>query len=341
MPSSEFDIIRRYFTDQQSSREDVSLGIGDDAALLRPPVGQSLVVSTDTLVSGVHFPVDTTPEAIGHKALAVNLSDMAAMGAEPAWFTLSITLPDANENWLTNFSQGLFALACEHNVHLVGGDTTHSPPHAPLSITIQIMGFVPEGLALTRNGAVAGDGIYVTGTLGDAGAGLHVNQGKLKPPSSVSKILLNKLDLPSPQIAAGLALRGLANAAIDISDGLSADLGHVLTASNVGADINIDKFPLSDAFQSLKLTDSWQLAVSAGDDYELCFTVSELHEKEMQHNLNALGCRCTKIGTVSKQKGVRWTDEKDKECKLSLTGYDHFTTLESKNDNKNQEMSND
>ncbi len=336
MSSSEFDIIRRYFTDQQSSREDVSLGIGDDAALLRPPAGQSLVVSTDTLVSGVHFPIDTTPETIGHKALAVNLSDMAAMGAEPAWFTLSITLPDADENWLRLFSQGLFALAREHAVQLVGGDTTHGPPHAPLSITIQIMGFVPEGEALMRNGAVAGDGIYVTGTLGDAGAGLQVKQGQFKSLPSVSKILLNKLDLPSPQIAAGLALRGLANAAIDISDGLSADLGHVLAASNVGADINVDKLPLSDAFQSLKLTDGWQLAVSAGDDYELCFTVSKFHKKEMQQKLNALGCTCTNIGTVSQQEGVRWIGEKDKECKLSLTGYDHF-----KNDYKNQEMSND
>ncbi len=336
MSSSEFDIIRRYFTDQQSSRADVSLGIGDDAALLRPPAGQSLVVSTDTLVSGVHFPVDTTPEAIGHKALAVNLSDMAAMGAEPAWFTLSITLPDADENWLRLFSQGLFALAREHTVQLVGGDTTHGPPHAPLSITIQIMGFVPEGKALMRNGAVAGDGIYVTGTLGDAGAGLQVKQGKLKPPTSVSKILLNKLDLPSPQIAVGLALRGLANAAIDISDGLSADLGHVLTASNVGADIYIDRIPLSDAFKSLELKDSWSLAACAGDDYELCFTVPELHEKEMKHRLGALGCACTKIGTVSKQEGLRWIGELGKECVLSLTGYDHFLSSDEMPGNKSR-----
>ena len=324
MSSSEFEIIRRYFTDQQSSRADVSLGIGDDAALLRPPEGQSLAVSTDTLVSGVHFPIDTTPEAIGHKALAVNLSDMAAMGAEPAWFTLAITLPDSNENWLTHFSQGLFALACEHNVQLVGGDTTHSPPHAPLSITIHIMGFVPEGQALTRSGAVAGDRIYVTGTLGDAAAGLQVKQGKLKPTVSVAKKLLGKLEQPTPQIAAGLALRGLANAAIDISDGLNADLGHVLTASKVGADINIDKIPLSDHFQSLELTDGWQLAASAGDDYELCFTVPEVHEKEMRHRLDTLGCAVTKIGIVSKQKDVRWIDGAGKECELSLTGYDHF-----------------
>ena len=153
MSSSEFDIIRRYFIDQKTSRADVGLGIGDDAALLQPPSGQSLVVSVDTLVSGVHFSIDTTPNAIGHKALAVNLSDMAAMGAEPAWFTLAITLPEANESWLTHFSQGLFALASEHNVQLVGGDTTRGP----LSITIQVMGFVPEGQALMRSGAA---GLY-------------------------------------------------------------------------------------------------------------------------------------------------------------------------------------
>ena len=332
MSSSEFDIIRRYFTGQQSSRADVSLGIGDDAALLRPPPGQFLVVSTDTLVSGVHFPIDTTPEAIGHKALAVNLSDMAAMGAEPAWFTLAITLPDSNENWLTHFSQGLFTLACEHHVQLVGGDTTHGP----LSITIQVMGFVPESLALTRDGAVDGDAIYVTGTLGDAAAGLHIKQGQLKPPTPVSKILLNKLDLPSPQIAVGLALRGLANAVIDISDGLSADLGHVLTASNVGADVYIDKIPLSDAFKSLNLKDSWPLATCAGDDYELCFTVPELHEKEMKHKLDSFGCACTKIGTVSKQEGLRWIGESGKECVLSLTGYDHFLSSDEMSGNKSR-----
>ncbi len=324
MSSSEFDIIRRYFTGQQSNRADVSLGIGDDGALLRPPAGQSLVVSADTLVSGVHFPVNTAPEAIGHKALAVNLSDMAAMGAEPAWFTLAITLPDSNENWLTHFSQGLFALAREHNAQLVGGDTTHSPPHTPLSITIQIMGFVPEGSALTRSGAVVGDGIYVTGTLGDAGAGLHFKQGKIKPPAPISKTLQNKLDFPSPQIAVGLALRGLASAAIDVSDGLSADLSHVLTASSVGADINIDTLPLSNAFQSLKLADDWQLAASAGDDYELCFTVPELYEKKMREKLNALGCACTKIGTVSEHVGIRWHDKLGHEIMLSFAGYDHF-----------------
>lgn len=324
MTGSEFDIIRRYFTDKQSNRTDVNLAIGDDAALLRPPSGQSLVVSVDTLVSGVHFPENTSPEAVGHKALAVNLSDMAAMGAEPSWFTLAITLPGVDENWLTQFSKGLFALARDFNIQLVGGDTTHSSPHGPLSITIQMMGFVPEGQALTRSGTVAGDSIYVTGSLGDAAAGLQVKQGKLNPPTSIAKQLLDKLEKPQPRVAVGLALRGLANAAIDISDGLAADLGHVLTASNVGADISINKLPLSDAFQSLMLTDGWQLAASAGDDYELCFTVNKSSEKEMLKILNSPGSTCTKIGTISAQPGLRWFDKSDSEQMLSLTGYDHF-----------------
>ena len=325
MSSSEFDIIRRYFTDQHSTRTDVSLGIGDDAALLKPPSDQSLVVSVDTLVSGVHFPDNTSPEAIGHKALAVNLSDMAAMGAEPGWFTLAITLPDEDENWLAQFSKGLFTLAREFNIQLVGGDTTRSPQNGPLSITIQMMGFVPEGEALTRSGAIVGDSIYVTGSLGDAAAGLQVKQGNLNPLAPIAKRLLDKLEQPHPQVAAGLALRGLANAAIDVSDGLSADLGHVLTASGVGADIIINQLPLSDAFQSLMLTDGWQLAASGGDDYELCFTVNKSNEKEQLKKFTSLECSCTKIGTISAQTGLRWFDKLGSEQMLSLTGYDHFS----------------
>ncbi len=321
MSSSEFDIIRRYFTDQQSNRADVSLGIGDDAALLQPPSGQTLVVSVDTLVSGIHFPIDTTPDAIGHKALAVNLSDMAAMGAEPAWFTLAITLPDADEKWLAQFSQGLFALAREHNIQLVGGDTTRGP----LSITIQVIGFVPEGEALTRSGAQVGDAVYVTGTLGDAGVGLKIKQSQLSVSKSIASELLTRLDQPVPKIAVGTALRGLASAVIDISDGLNADLGHVLTASHVGADVEVDKLPLSDAFKSLALKAAWQLAASTGDDYELCFTVNESNEKEMLQKLNALGYPFTRIGNITAQPGLlRWYDSEGNELSWVSTGYDHF-----------------
>ena len=328
MSSSEFDLIRRYFTDQQSSRKDVSLGIGDDAALLWPPSGQLLVASVDTLISGVHFLKDTSPYSIAYKSLAVNLSDMAAMVAEPAWITLAITLPDTDDAWLTEFSRGLFALANEYNIQLVGGDTTHSPITGSLSITINITGFVPEGLALTRSGAVAGDSIYVTGTLGDAGAGLLYQQNKLKVSASAGKTLSNKLDRPKAQVSVGMALRELASASIDISDGLSSDLAHLLVASNVGADVAVDNLPLSDVFKSLKLKDGWQLAASAGDDYELCFTVAESHEKKMQQTLDSMGCAYTKIGTVSSQKGIRWLDESGNKLTLSIAGYDHFHTTQ-------------
>jgi thiamine-monophosphate kinase len=327
MSSTEFDIIRRYFSDQQTRRADVSLGIGDDAALLLPPSGQSLVVSVDTLVSGVHFPNNTSPDAIGHKALAVNLSDLAAMGAVPAWFTLALTLPDADENWLAQFSQGLFSLAREHNIQLVGGDTTRGP----LSITIQVMGFVPEGEALTRSGAQVGDAIYVTGTLGDAGAGLQIQQGRLSAPESIVNELVGRLDQPTPKIAVGTALRGLASATIDISDGLNADLGHVLTASNVGADVEVEQLPMSDAFKCLDLKAAWHLAASAGDDYELCFTVPSSNEKEVQQKLSALGHLFTKIGNISAQPGLlRWVDSEGNELSWASTGYDHFANPESK-----------
>jgi thiamine-monophosphate kinase len=320
MISSEFDIIRRYFSQQQLSRADVNLGIGDDAALLQPPADQLLVVTTDTLASGVHFPEQTDAESIGYKVLAVSLSDLAAMGAEPAWFTLTISLPQADEIWLTDFSRGLFSLAQEHNIQLVGGDTTHGP----LSITVQAMGFVPQQQALIRSGAKAGNGIYVTGTLGDAGAGLQLIKKELSAEEKVSGELQERLNRPTPRITAGLALRGLASAAIDISDGLSADLGHILEASHVGADVKIDDLPLSTAFRSLSLENDWQLAVSAGDDYELCFTVPEEQEQSVQQKLDAIGCPWIRIGMISSQAGLRWLDKKGNEMLLASAGYDHF-----------------
>lgn len=321
MSSSEFDLIRRYFTGKQSHREDVVLGIGDDAAVLSPPPDYSLVVTTDTLVSGVHFPEDTQPEAIGYKSLAVNLSDLASMGARPAWFTLSITLPDEDERWLTEFARGLLTLADEFHIQLIGGDTTRGP----LSITIQAMGFVPENKALTRSGAKVGDAIYVTGTVGDAGAGLKLKQGQLSAIESIATELIDRLEHPRPRIAEGMALLELASAAIDISDGLSADLSHILTASKVGADISVDDIPLSSAYLSLEPVNTWQQAVSSGDDYELCFTVPPDNEEEVKQKLDASGCRCTRIGAISSQSDtVRWLDHQGNEINLTVTGYDHF-----------------
>jgi thiamine-monophosphate kinase len=241
MALTEFNLIERYFTRPAAAPDpDVILGIGDDAALVRVPTGMELAVATDTLVEGVHFPPQTAPETIGHKALAVNLSDMAAMGAEPRWATLALTLPQADEDWLTAFSSGFLALAAAEGVQLIGGDTTRGP----LSITVQILGLLPSGSALRRSGACAGDLVYVTGTLGDAGLALRMLQ-HAHGSAAVAAPLAQRLNQPQPRTQEGLALRGIASAAIDISDGLCADLGHILAASGVGAHINLAALPLS------------------------------------------------------------------------------------------------
>lgn len=332
MSSPEFDLIQDFFTEQSVRRSDVVLGIGDDAALLSPPAGSSLVVSTDTLIAGVHFPVVTDAHAIGYKTLAVNLSDMAAMGAEPAWISLAISLPEKDDAWLAEFSRGLFTLASEFGVQLIGGDTTRGP----LCLSVQIMGFVPEGQALRRSGAQAGDGVFLTGTIGDAGLGLLLKQGLKQAPqlepkqalqpadSDLSQFLIQRLEYPTPRIAAGLALRGLASSAIDISDGLAADLGHVLTASAVGANIEIERLPLSDAFRSLATKGDWQRAVSAGDDYELCFTAPMAQETLILERLRAVDCPCARIGEITARPGLRWYDAEHKEQPISHAGFDHF-----------------
>jgi len=321
MTCSEFDLIRHFFTEQAIQRADVPVGIGDDAALLAPPSGCVLAVSVDTLIAGVHFPLDTAARAVGYKSLAVNLSDLAAMGAEPAWVTLALSLPEPDETWLTGFAQGFFDLASEHGVQLVGGDTTRGP----LSITVQVTGFVPLGQAVLRSGAKPGDGVFLTGTVGDAGLGLHLYQ---QPPSGANNDatmnLIHRLEFPVPRIAAGLTLRGRASSAIDVSDGLAADLGHVLTASGVGADIRVKQLPLSAAYCSLAPADDWQAAVSAGDDYELCFTLPAEQEAA---TLAALGCDCTRIGEISSSPGLRWWDANDRQLTLNNAGFDHFITM--------------
>jgi len=329
MTASEFDLITRHFTDGARAlppRDDVLLGIGDDAALLAPPPGMAMAVSVDTLVAGVHFPESTDAAAIGHKALAVNLSDLAAMGAEPAWLTLAITLPEqppaAREAWLSGFARGFFALASQHRVQLVGGDTTRGP----LSITVQITGFVPAQRALRRAGARPGDAVLVTGSLGDAALGLRLLQGGVfpDPPAAERQALVERLERPQPRLAAGLALRGLASAAIDLSDGLGADLGHILAASGVGAELQVSRLPRSRAYVSLLGQDHWQLAANAGDDYELCFTVAAADEQAARERLAALGLRCTRIGEISATPGLRWRDDAGRELAFAVAGYDHF-----------------
>jgi thiamine-monophosphate kinase len=319
MSADEFEIIEQFFTRQAISREDVLLGIGDDAAVLQVPADSDLVLCMDTLVAGIHFPQHTSARAIGHKALAVNLSDLAAMGAVPVWATLSITLPENDAAWLAEFASGFFALAKQYGVQLVGGDTTRGP----LSVTVQAHGFVPRGMALQRDGAQSGDRIYVTGSLGDAGLALLM-QGEAA--------LQERLDYPQPRIEAGQALRGLASAAIDISDGLLADLGHILEAGAQGATIRVDELPRSPAFLAAleragedRASWSHALPLSAGDDYELCFTVPESRcvaaEKELQH----LGEPVTAIGIIEPEPGIRCVRADGAVYRPQATGYRHFS----------------
>lgn len=317
---NEFDLIQHYFARQPVTRPDVALGIGDDASVLDVPPGQQLVVSTDMLVAGVHFPEDTDAVSIGHKSLAVNLSDLASMGATPAWYTLNLSLPQADPAWLEGFCQGMFALALKHNAALVGGDTTRGP----LTIGIQIMGFVPHGQALKRAGARPGDRICVTGLLGEAALGLRVAQGQLKLPDEYLANVLTRLNRPMPRVVAGLGLRGLASACIDISDGLVADLGHILEASAVGARIHLKRLPLSPAYDSAFEQVGWQAALAGGDDYELCFTIPPAQETAFRKASAYFGVSCTYIGDIEVETGLRVVDEQGALYRPGQVGFDHF-----------------
>ena len=317
---NEFETISKHFARQPVSRPDVALGIGDDAAILDIQSGQQLVVSTDTLVSGVHFPENTDAVSIGHKALAVNLSDLAAMGATPAWYTLGLSLPQMDTKWVENFCQGMFDLARQHDVALVGGDTTRGP----LCISIQIMGFVPQGQALRRAGARPGDRIYVTGLLGEAALGLRVAQGQLKLPEEYLGNVLTQLNRPLPRVQVGLKLRGLASACIDISDGLAADLGHVLSASAVGARIHLKRLPVSPAYDAAFLQVGWEAALSGGDDYELCFTIPPERETAFRNVSTRFDVACSYIGDIEAEPGLRVVDEAGKLHQSQQSGFDHF-----------------
>ncbi|MGD2055704.1 MAG: thiamine-phosphate kinase [Gammaproteobacteria bacterium] len=320
MALNEFEIIRRYFTRQPSRREEVLLGIGDDAAVLRIPAGQDLVVCTDTLVAGVHFPAGTAAAAIGHKALAVNLSDLAAMGADPLAVTLALTLPESDPAWLGEFSRGLLALAGRYHLQLIGGDITRGP----LTVTVQAHGLVPAGQALRRQGARPGDRVYVTGTLGDAGLALHLGD-------AATPQLRQRLDYPEPRIAAGRRLRSLASAAIDISDGLLADLEHLLESDRLGANLRLASLPRSQQFETAfrdvvpqKQKLYQELPLTAGDDYELCFTVPPDRGPALTQALAGLPCRCTPVGEVTQQPGVRCLREDGSEYRSAAGGYRHF-----------------
>lgn len=313
----EFDLIARIRA-RAGRRDDVVLGIGDDAALLRVPPGMELVVSTDTLVAGRHFPDDTAPADIGWKALAVNLSDLAAMGATPAWATLALTLPEADADWLEAFLDGWCELADAHGIALVGGDTTRGP----LSITVGMHGFAPAGSALQRDGAGANDDVWVTGTLGDAAGALRQWRGG----GLQSAKLRYRLDRPTPRIDVGLAVRELATAAIDLSDGLAADLGHVLARSGVGAQVDLGRLPtsrtLADHFPDERAR--WRLQLAGGDDYELCFTAPAAQALAIEQALAACDVGATVVGRITRTPGLVLLDPEGATFVLPVAGYDHF-----------------
>lgn len=317
---NEFELIRTYFTRRTPARSDVRLGVGDDAAWLAPPPGQELAVTTDMLVSGVHFLPDADPEALGHKALAVNLSDLAAMGAQPAWFLLNLALPAPDENWLAGFSAGMYALAERYGVQLVGGDTARAPQTV---IAIEAHGFVPPGQALTRAGARPGDRIFVSGPLGDAGLALRQRLGQLKLTATELAAAAERLDRPQPQVEMGLALRGIASAAIDISDGLVADLGHLLEQSAVGARIELARVPLSVIYRAHFKKLRWDVALANGDDYELCFTVPPAQLAALE-SLKPRFPGIAEIGTIVAGGGLRIVDAHGKRYTPKTTGHDHF-----------------
>ena len=314
----EFGIIRRFFAEQAGTRDDVSLGIGDDAALLKVPPGNELAVSTDSLVAGVHFPADLPADAIGHRALASNLSDLAAMGATPAWVVMALTLPEPNEAWLEHFSRGFFGLARRCGVTLVGGNMAHGP----LNITLTVHGHVPEGRALTRAGAQVGDLIYVTGHPGDAAAGLQLLQaGK----ADMQHPCVQRFAYPEPRLAAGQALRGLASAAIDVSDGLLADLGHLLELRGFGAKLSLERLPLSTELLGLhSQEEAWTLALTGGDDYELCFAVHPGQAATAEARLQEARCPAACIGAIESTPGAHCVDRNGRVHEYPRTGHRHF-----------------
>ena len=315
---SEFDLIRRYFTRTTPS---ALLGVGDDAALLQVSAGNVLAVSTDMLVCGTHFLPDTDPFMLGHKALAVNLSDMAAMGAAPRWATLAIALPEADETWLAQFSAGFFALAQQHGVELVGGDTTRGP----LNLCVTIFGEVPAQQALRRSGAQVGDEIWVSGRLGDAALALAHLQGRIKLSDMEFAACASALHQPQPRVALGLALRGIASSAIDISDGLLADLGHILDASQAGAQLYFPALPVSHTLHShMSRPLARQCVLSGGDDYELCFTASAARHAELSDIAARFNLPLTRIGEIVAGRGCIVHDAAGNPLNVEVGGYDHF-----------------
>ncbi|MBV6415542.1 MAG: Thiamine-monophosphate kinase [Steroidobacteraceae bacterium] len=317
MPPGEFALIDRYFRDI-GARRDVRVGVGDDGAVLAPPAGQELVAVVDTLVEGVHFPAGSPANSIGHRALAVNLSDIAAMGAAPAWALLALTLPRADERWLEAFAAGFAALARAHDLQLVGGDMTAGP----LTVTVQVLGFAPRGEALLRGGARPGDLVCVTGTPGDAACGLALLQGRLRTPAMADEaaleVLRRRFLYPTPRSTAGPRLRGVASACIDISDGLAGDLTKLARASDCGVRVDVTQLPLSAPLIAIAgRAAAEHFALTGGDDYELCFTVPAARAAALA------GLACTAIGRVTEGRDIT-VCRGDSVIEFSHSGFDHF-----------------
>ncbi len=313
----EFDLIQTYFSQLTPLNQNVTCGIGDDAAILNIPTNKQLVVSVDTLVEEIHFFKNMDPYRLGHKALAVNLSDMAAMGATPAFFTLALSLPDIDKIWLKGFSKGLADLAQQFDLSLIGGDTTKGAK----TISIQIMGFVEKDQAVFRHNAQIDDDIYITGVLGDAALALQQLYAQKRPKEQLKEAL----EMPTPRIKIGIELTPFIHAMIDISDGLMADLGHICNASHCGATLFLEKIPLSLIMQTyIKQTQDWSLVLSGGEDYELCFSAPSKYRQRIQHISQQYHIPINRIGIIKKNKKIDIV-RADKTYYTQIhTGYDHF-----------------
>ncbi len=322
MALGEFDLIAKYFT-RPTPR--AVLGIGDDCALLQPAAGMLWAVSSDMLVEGRHFLATVRPERLGHKALAVNLSDLAACGARPLAFTLALAMPRVDEVFLAGLAQGLFELADEHGIELVGGDTTAGP----LNLCITVFGEVPPGQALRRDGARAGDQLWVShapgGGIGDARLALEAFRGHVSLPGEDFELVRRAMEQPQPRVALGLGLRGLASAAIDLSDGLMGDLGHVLRRSGVGAMVDVDHLPISPVLARQTRQQQLQNALAGGDDYELLFTAPAASAPQVLAAAAAAGVAVSRIGEVVAAPGLQLRDAQGAEVRLTLPGFDHFS----------------
>lgn len=324
MASPEFKLIETYFKNLTQKDDSVLVGIGDDAAVIEYQPGHNIVVCVDTLVAGIHFPLEAPVDSIGYKSLAVNISDMAAMGATPKWATLALTLPENDNNWLKEFSSGFAEIAGQYGISLIGGDTTKGP----LTISVQLMGVVEKGKEVTRSGAEIGDLICVTGNLGDASVGLSVFQNKIQLSNKEKEYYVNRLNCPTPRLNFSRKCTEFIKSAIDISDGLGADLNHILESSSngnkLGAKIIVEDIPANDYLLSLPLEERLKHQAFFGDDYELCFTADKKNLKQIMACAEETKTKVTVIGEIADVPGIVFQDKLSDFIDTKLKGYDHF-----------------